>query len=510
MSTKTTKENDGGEEIVKVEEETSFSTLAKEMKEVKDKKDVKETPKMRIKKPSAPPKASTPKVLKPTAKTTKRSATESAEEETDSKKSKVKEAVTRFETKAENEVKDKFNFTEGMLDEFDISFKDTSTQVPLDDTLILKGVLKVVEATVKMDEEEPEDEEDGDAKDKADLLEKIKVLQKTVQEGETEVAELKEEMEQRQNNAKEKEVMAMGTINSLEIEKEELQAKLDKYRRTVPNLMQELQKLRTDVVEPTKTGGASNKGETTKLKKALKDATEKLEEVSKEKTKFESEAKRMHGICDNQDELLKHYRARLQAGTASAAPASPTAAATAPPTPATPAPSKETKNSQDKKSKCFRFEKGICKKKECNFFHPSTVCREFTERGVCGKWECMDLHTGTHRGDCWYWKQGSCKFDEVECGKGRHLPEMFDVNSKLRAGEVQAPTTTPAPASFLGGGHSPTLTELLRSTLARGREQEAVAPAPVVTAGPGGDDELRSLVMQLLVQQGMGARGQGQ
>ena len=440
--------------------------------------------------------------------------------------------MSKIETKTDNEVNDKFNFTEGMLDEFDISFRNTSTQVPFDDTLILKDVLTEITATDKMDEEEPEEEENEGTKENADLLDKIRVLEKTLQEGETEMAEVKEEMEERQKNWKEKEAMAIGTINSLESEKEELKAKLDKYRRTVPSLMEQLQKLRKEANDPTKVGGAPNKGENVKLKKALKDATDKLEQVTKEKTKFESEAKRMHEVCDNQGELIKHYReAKVLAGATSAAPASPRGAAAAPASPPTP-PTKEAKKGQEKKSKCFRFEKGMCKKEKCNFIHPSTMCKEFTERGECSKWECLELHTGTHRGDCWYWKQGSCKFDEVECGKGRHLTEMFDVNNKLKAARdvpgsssfspmaatlVQAPAPTPSmlqapastPASFFGGGQSPPLMELLRSALTRGRVQEAVAPAPVA-ASPGGEAELRSLVMQLLVQQGLGAWGQGQ
>ena len=149
------------------------------------------------------------------------------------------------------------------------------------------------------------------------------------------------------------------------------------------------------------------------------------------------------------------------------------------------------------------------------------MCKEFTERSECSKWECLELHTGAHKGDCWFWKQGSCKFDEAECGKGRHLPAMFDVNNKLKARDVpgsssfpplaapiiQAPA--PTPASFFGGGQSPPIMELLRSVVTRGTVQDAVAPAPVA-ASPAGEAELRSLVMQLLVQQGLGAWGQGQ
>ena len=51
--------------------------------------------------------------------------------------------------------------------------------------------------------------------------------------------------------------MAMGTINSLEVEKEEIQAKLDKYRRSVPGMVLELNKLREELAEPKNEKGTA-------------------------------------------------------------------------------------------------------------------------------------------------------------------------------------------------------------------------------------------------------------
>ena len=81
----------------------------------------------------------------------------------------------------------------------------------------------------------------------------------------------------------------------------------------------------------------------------------------------------------------------------------------------------------------------------------------------------MNLHKGAHRGDCYFWKSGSCKYNEKDCGKGLHLDQMFDFFNQVKGTLVtateanSAPVVTSAPpaqvhpapantASFLGAG----------------------------------------------------------
>ena len=406
---KEVKEAQGAKETKGVEE-TQGAKEMEENKEVKEtdgakakvnkEKEVK-TPKSKKKK--ATPKASTPKVTKvpatkPTLKSMKRSAAEAAEEENDAKKTKVKELVTKIETKNVKGKKD-FVFSESMLDEFDTSKIPFST----DDTMILMGknVIEKMEESIVMDEEEDEDEPENDV-EKLRMMKRIKELEAGIENLETAATVMKDDLEEKEKIWKDKEIMAMGTINSLEVEKEEIQAKLDKYRRSVPGMVLELNNLREELAEPKNEKGTA-KGEVNKLKKALKEMSEKLEVVTKEKTKFESEARRMHGVCDNQEELLKHYRGAKGAAATETSPAAPSIAAPAPSTPT--AEGRSDKEKKEKKTKCFRFEKGLCSKEQCRMFHPTIVCKEFSERGICSKRDCMELHTGTHKGDCWFWNR---------------------------------------------------------------------------------------------------------
>ena len=512
---KEAKEAQGAKEVKEAEEAQG----AKEMEENKEVKETdgakakvtreKEVKTPKSKKKKAAPKASTPKVpkgpaTKPTLKSVKRSAAEAAEEENDAKKTKVKELVTKIETKVVKEKKD-FVFSESMLDEFDTSRIPFST----DDTMILMGknVIEKMEESIVIDEEEDEDEgEHENDVEKLRMMKRIKELEAGIENLETAATVMKDDMEEKEKIWKDKEIMAMGTINSLEVEKEEIQAKLDKYRRSVPGMVLELNNLREELAEPKNEKGTA-KGEVNKLKKALKDMSEKLEEVTKEKTKFESEARRMHGVCDNQEELLKHYRGAKGAAATETSPAAPSIAAPTPSTPA--AEGSSDKEKKEKKTKCFRFEKGLCSKEQCRMFHPTIVCKEFSERGICGKRDCMELHTGTHKGDCWFWKQGSCKYDEKECGKGLHRTEMFDCNNQMRAGERRRspPAITPAttPASFFEGGQSTVLSELHRRAVARGWVQE-VAPPAQEAASVREDEEMKTLVMKLLTEPSLQGR----
>ena len=115
-------------------------------------------------------------------------------------------------------------------------------------------------------------------------------------------------------------------------------------------------------------------------------------------------------------------------------------------------------DSQKKSNKCYKYEKDKCNNEKCKFFHPKEVCEEFSRNGVCRERSCLRLHKGEHRGDCYYWKQGGCRYSEEECGKGRHRLEMFDYNNlrKQQQHHVSSPgvgSATPTAAPFFGAGH---------------------------------------------------------
>ena len=110
------------------------------------------------------------------------------------------------------------------------------------------------------------------------------------------------------------------------------------------------------------------------------------------------------------------------------------------------------------KGKCYKYEKGQCNDQACNFLHPEEVCEVFARNGICRERSCLRLHKGEHRGDCFYWKQGSCRYSEEECGKGLHRHEMFDFNNQRKqqqqpqAGSPRFGSATSTAAPFFGAG----------------------------------------------------------
>ena len=100
-----------------------------------------------------------------------------------------------------------------------------------------------------------------------------------------------------------------------------------------------------------------------------------------------------------------------------------------------------------------------CKTKNCSFLHPTSPCLEFILSVIYKEQDCLDLHTGEHKGDCWFWKKCCCKFDEKDWGRGLHRPDMlyscrtdrngrkeqFGSGAKLPSPWAPAPVPAPAP-----------------------------------------------------------------
>ena len=198
---------------------------------------------------------------------------------------------------------------------------------------------------------------------------------------------------------------------------------LEKFNEAMTKLVEQYRKLRTETNKPTE---SDTKMEVNEMKKNLKEAEEKLEKITLEKTFFEAEAKRNSRIVDNLSTLLQIERERAEAVApqgATTARAASSATVTAGPATATVGPAIAPRFSS---RKCFKFERGQCKAKNCPFVHPTSDCPEFSRNGICRDRDCLDMHVGEHKGDCWFWRMGSCRFNKNECGRGLHRPEMLE------------------------------------------------------------------------------------
>ena len=219
-------------------------------------------------------------------------------------------------------------------------------------------------------------------------------------------------------------------------------------------MMKEINELRNAAKDNANSNG--NKNEVNKLKKALKEAEDKIEKVTLEKVRVEAESNMTARMNTNLETMLAMY----QGGGVRAAvsPASPGLA---------PAPSLGPGQHKDRDMprKCYKFEKGQCNVANCKFLHPDVVCQDFARNGMCRERNCQKLHKGDHKGDCHFWKGGDCRYSEADCGKGKHRENMFNFYN-LQGGQVQqhgGQVAPPAPAvsarsapspsaSFFGGG----------------------------------------------------------
>ena len=173
-----------------------------------------------------------------------------------------------------------------------------------------------------------------------------------------------------------------------------------------------------------RSGPNPSKAEVNKLKKALKESEDKVEKVTMEKVKFETESKMMARMNSNLEQMLAMMKGNREGAMGPATPSMSSIATTT--TAAATGDSQARMDIKKRTGKCYKFEKGQCNNENCNFLHPEEVCEVFSRNGVCRERSCLLLHKGEHRGDCYFRKQGSCRYSEEECGKGRHTHEMFD------------------------------------------------------------------------------------
>ena len=155
-----------------------------------------------------------------------------------------------------------------------------------------------------------------------------------------------------------------------------------------------------------------------------------------EKVKAESDARMTARMNSNMEQMMNLMKGNMEATKRQASPRMTSSASMS--TEAATGDSEARVDTGKRKGKCYKFEKGHCNSENCGFLHPEEVCEVFSRNGVCRKRSCMRLHKSEHRGDCYYWKQGSCRYSEEECGKGRHNHEMFDYFNQKKQQQMPA------------------------------------------------------------------------
>ena len=431
------------------------------------------------------------------------------EAKADTKKTKVNDLEPEASTplcKAEDKA---FVFTDTMLELFLETGNDeeffTSTQVNPEKVTITKVVDNDNSDAMEEDEEANGNDTVIETKNRneKELEVKIEELAKAVKEKNIEIATMRSNIEEKEKAWLDREMMSQGTISSLEEEKKELETKLTKFNEAMMMMVEKNRKLRLET--NNKQSEINSNATADDMKKNLKDAEEKLEKMTLEKSYFETEAKRNSRVIDNLSTLLQLERESVGTVTHKGATASgdstTTGAAMATTTAASMA--STTAAAMDSTTaastgalrfpvkKCFKFEQGQCKIRNCSFLHPTTACPEFSRSGVCRDRECLDMHVGEHKGDCWFWRMGSCRFNENECGRGLHRPEMLEsINGGRKEKEagarrdqgVTTPIGAPSPAPFVNtapffeSGSGNQLAELLRTMTT-----PATEPARMVT-----------------------------
>ena len=207
---------------------------------------------------------------------------------------------------------------------------------------------------------------------------------------EIEIASLKSEAENKDKISKEKEMIQQGVVNSLEEEKKVLASRVNRYKEAVPKLTEELKELRKAAKD--KLGPNTYKAKINKLKKALKESEDKMEKVTIEKVKFETEAKMTARMNSNLEQVLAMMKGKTEGAMGPASPSmlsifsTDTAVATGN--------ILARGNIVKRKGKCHKFEKGQCKSENCGFLHPEEVCEVFARNGVYKERSCLRLHWG--------------------------------------------------------------------------------------------------------------------
>ena len=424
-------------EAKELKEKEAKELKEKEAKELKDKKAKEKEAKEIKEKEAKERKEKEPKLKKTPKPAARKRKVQEVEMKADAKKTKVEEEEQASSTPIpkvgeQEQGSSAFVFTESMLDGF-LSGNDedffTSTQSNSD--TVIKTKIEERENSDAMEEDEETNGNDTVVEVKnnreKELEIKIEQMAKSIEEKNVEIATMNSKMDDKEKVWMDKEMISQGTINSLEEEKRVLETKLDKFNEAMTKLVEQYRKLRTETKKP------NENMEVNDIKKNLIEAEEKLEKLTLEKTFYEAEAKRNSRIVDNLSALLQIERERAEAVAPQGATASGAATATTARAATTTGGGATASTAGGATAalrfpvkKCFRFERGQCKKENCPFLHPTSCCPEFSRSGICRDRECLEMHVGEHKGDCWFWRMGSCRFDESECGRGLHRPEMLE------------------------------------------------------------------------------------
>ena len=259
---------------------------------------------------------------------------------------------------------------------------------------------------IEIDETNVEEDDENEKNEIMDLKQKV-------QDEQLKVSELQVELE----NKKEGELLHLGTIGSLEEERDRLKLRIAKLEPALLKFRTELQNVKSE---------QGNSGELVKMKKELKksesrceDLVGQVENLTVAKTKALAEAARMTTMCDSLMELQKAKTGGpddIKADAGKGASGS----------------SKEESGNKIKK-KCDRYEHGACTwGSECRDHHPTRICGAFRNSGKCNRSKCDDLHD-RRKEDCWYWMDGRCnKTNLMEC-KGKHEKEKKNINKNNKS-----------------------------------------------------------------------------
>ena len=190
-------------------------------------------------------------------------------------------------------------------------------------------------------------------------------------------------MEEKYKTDKSNNVILQGQVNSLEEDKTKLRGQLNRTLKLVNNHV--------------KSGeNKDSKIKVAKLKKELKKANERKEDLLKEvellkvsKAQTEADKNKMTKMYELLEEALDNKK-------------------------------KDDAEPSKPNIKCREYEKGSCSYKErCRFVHQTTNCEEHKKTGQCGKKYCLELHnskgnnsnqSNNSQQDCRFWLEGNCRF----------------------------------------------------------------------------------------------------
>ena len=364
--------------------------------------------------------------------------------------------------------------SESVIEDFGSSF--TSTQIAgaacLDPEDILKE-LEQYQADKETDETDPNEtpteeviaEEDYANKSVADVTmvepeiepEKLKrkifelenqlsVGYQSYQEVEQAYQNVTNENEMMKANLRQKEdtiLVQLGTINSLEADKKNLEETNDKFKKglAIANVMKkELDDLRAMKQQ------TSNNKELKDAKKKIEELQMKVSQLTVSKANAEAETNRTLKLYDHMQEALNRATGQKQ-------------------NPNLQKQNQQNQNivnqnnqnqmmmnhnqqnpslqiqnqnqNQTRLTKCRDFDRGFCSYADsCKFHHPTKQCDD-DKKGRCTRNQCPDLHRSvlevreqSKEKDCPYWLSGECKFDEKVCKKGNHIPDKFNTKTK--------------------------------------------------------------------------------